>query len=277
MLKRFILIGPAVLWTIAFFVVPVGLMALYSFWSTENRRIVTDFSLANYAEFFDNPSLVTALFNTIEVTGLTTIISILLAYPLAYIIAYQVPKRWQWVALITAILPFWTSYLVRSYSWLLVLSPKGVINEFLLATGIIDTAIPLGNSNGAVVLGYVHFFTMLLMLTIFVNLVQINPRYRAAAADLGASPLTTFLKVTLPLSIPGVAVGAFLTIVIASGDYVTPMILGGGQDMLMSQAIVMQIGRHANYPLSSSLGIVLMAVMTLLFLTCARWLRMERV
>lgn len=276
MLRKLILVGPAVLWAIAFFVVPVGLMALYSFWSTENRAIMKEFTLSNYANFFSNPSLTSAMLNTFEVTALTTIISILLAYPLAYIVAYRVPPRWQWVALIAAVLPFWTSYLVRSYSWLLVLSPKGVINQFLLATGLIEQAIPLGNSAGAVVLGYVHFFTMLLTLTIFVNLVQINPRYRVAAADLGASPATTFFRITLPLSIPGVAVGAFLTIVIASGDYITPLILGGGQDMLMSQAIVMQIGRHANYPLSSSLGMVLMAIMTVLFLICGRWLKMDR-
>lgn len=277
MVRQFIFVGPAVLWILAFFVIPVGLMVLYSFWTTEDRTIITEFTLSNYLNFFNNPSLSTALINTFEVTILTTVVSILLAYPLAYIVAYRVPKHWQWVVLVAAVLPFWTSYLVRSYSWLLVLSPKGIINQILLATGLIEKAIPLGNSAGAVVLGYVHFFTMLLTLTIFVNLVQINPRYRAAAADLGASHATTFFKITLPLSIPGVAVGAFLTVVIASGDYITPTILGGGQDMLMSQAIVMQIGRHANYPLSSSLGIVLMAVMTLFFLTVARWIRMERV
>ena len=277
MLKKGIFIGPAVLWTLVFFVTPIAVMVLYSFWDSDNRVIVTEFSLQNYAAFFENETLSQALRNTLEVTVATTIISVLLAYPLAYIIAYKVPSHWQWVALIAAILPFWTSYLVRSYSWLLVLSPRGVINQALLFVGLIDTPIALGNNSGATVLGYVHFFTMLLTLTIFVNLVQINPRYRAAAADLGASAWTTFLKITLPLSIPGVAVGAFLTFVIASGDYVTPMILGGGQDMLMSQAIIMQVGRHANYPLSSALGIVLMAVMTILFLLCARWLKMERV
>ena len=146
------------------------------------------------------------------------------------------------------ILPFWTSYVIRSYSWLLVLSENGVINQILLASGLLDAPIGFGNSRGATVLGFVHFFVMLLTLTIYANLVQIKESYRKAAADLGASPLQTFLHVTLPLSLPGVAVGAFLTFVLAIGDYITPQILGGGRELLLPQAIMLQIEPRRRFP-----------------------------
>ena len=175
------------------------------------------------------------------------------------------------------VLPFWTSYVVRSYSWLLVLSEKGVISTFLLDIGVIDGPIGMGNTRGATILGFVHFFVMLLTLTIFSNLVQIRDSYRRAAADLGASALQTFLHVTLPLSLPGVATGAFLTFVLAIGDYITPQILGGSRELLLPQAIMLQVGRQANFPMASALSMILMLVVSVAFLLTAKRLRMERV
>ena len=126
-------------------------------------------------------------------------------------------------------------------------------------------------------LGFVHFFVMLLTLTIYANLSQIKESYRKAAADLGASGFQTFLHVTLPLSLPGVAVGAFLTFVLAVGDYITPQILGGGKELLLPQAIMLQIGRAADFPMASALSMILMLVVTAAYLLFARYLRMERV
>jgi len=271
------LVAPALGWTLAFFVVPLALMALMSLWTRAGGRLVTDLTLANYRTFFARGYFVEALVNSLEVTVIATVASVLLAYPLAYILAYRVPGRWQRLALVLAILPFWTSYVVRSYSWLLVLSEGGVISQGLLALGVIDAPVSFANNRGATVIGFVHFFTMLLTLTIFANLVQIPPSYRLAAADLGASRLRVFWHVTLPLSVPGIAVGAFLTFVIAIGDYVTPQILGGNRELLMPQAILLQVQRRADFPMASAMSMVLMVVVTLVFLACARWLRMERV
>ena len=275
--RQQVYVFPALIWTTLFFVVPLVIMTCYSFWELRGGGLATDWSLVNYREFFSNRPLRLALWNTIVVATLSTVISILLAYPLAYILAYKVPKEWQWLALVLAVLPFWTSYLVRSYSWLLVLSKKGIVSVVLTQLGLIDEAVSFLNSRGTVILGFVHFFAMLLTLTIFVNLVQIKPSYRLAAADLGAAPWRVFLRVTLPLSLPGVMVGGFLTFVITAGDYITPAILGGGQDLLMAQAIMLQIGRHGNYPMAATLGVTLMGVVTLAFLLCARWLKMDRV
>lgn len=270
------LVGPGLLWTIAFFLVPLAVMAAYSLFQRTGGRIVTDLTLANYRLFFEKPHHYQALFNSLEVAALTTAISILLAYPLAYILAYRVPPRWQRIALVAAILPFWTSYVVRSYSWLLVLSSEGIVSRALQWTGVFEGPVAIANTRAATVLGFVHFFTMLLTLTIFANLVQIPASYRRAAADLGASAFQTFRRVTVPLSIPGVMVGAFLTIVLTLGDYITPQILGGYRELLLPQAIMLQIQRSADFPMASAMSMVLMVVISALFVLFSRWLKIER-
>jgi spermidine/putrescine transport system permease protein len=271
--------APALVFTGACFVAPLAAMALVSFSERIGGHTVLTWTLNNYRGFVtrSDGAFVDALINSIQVTLTVTVLSVLVAYPLAYILAYRVPKRWQRVALVAIVLPFWTSYVIRSYSWLLVLSENGVISQTLLGLGLIDGPIGLGNNRGATVLGFVHFFVMLLTLTIYANLAQIKDSYRRAAADLGASGLQTFLHVTLPLSLPGVAVGAFLTFVLAVGDYITPQILGGGNELLLPQAIMLQINRAADFPMASALSMVLMLVVTLAYLLFARFLRMERV
>ncbi len=275
-LKGWSFLGPGLLWTVAFFVVPLLVMGAYSLFQRVGGRIVTELSFINYLKFFSSPHHYYALLNSLEVTILTTIISIILAYPLAYILAFRVSPRWQRIALMMAILPFWTSYVVRSYSWLLVLSGNGVISQVLQWLQIVDGPISLANSRGATVMGFVHFFTMLLTLTIFANLMQISPNYRKAAADLGASRFQVFWRITLPLSIPGVMVGAFLTIVLALGDYITPQILGGMKELLLPQAIMLQIQRHADFPMASVMSLMLMVVISIIFLIFSRWLKIER-
>jgi spermidine/putrescine transport system permease protein len=270
---------PALVFTAACFVAPLVVMALVSVSERAGGRTTLTWTLDNYRGFVtrSDGAFLDALVNSIEVSVLVTALSVLAAYPLAYILAYRVPRRWQRVLLVVIVLPFWTSYVVRSYSWLLVLSENGVINQALLALGVVDAPVGMGNSRGATVLGFVHFFVMLLTLTIYANLAQIKDSYRKAAADLGAAGWQTFLYVTLPLSLPGVAVGAFLTFVLAVGDYITPQILGGGRELLLPQAIMLQIGRAADFPMASALSLVSMLVVVAAYLLFARHLRMERV
>ena len=276
-LAGWVLLAPALLWVTAFFVVPFAVMALYSVWRREGTQLVREPSLVNYETFLDKSYLLDALFNSLEITAITVVLSVLFAYPLAYILAFLVPRRWQRLGLILAILPFWTSYLVRSYSWLLVLSENGVISQTLVTLGLLSETMSFANSNGATVLGFVHFFTMLLALTIYANLVQISPNYRRAAEDLGASRLQSFIHVVLPLSLPGVMIGAFITFVLAIGDYVTPQILGGNRELVMPQAILLQVQRRADFPMASAMSLVLMLVISAVFLASARWLKMDRV
>lgn len=266
------LVTPAFLWTLVFFVLPFVAMAVLSFLEHGGGRATFD----NYRQFFDNPSYWRAMVNSLEVTLTVTAISVLIAYPFAWILAEVVPPRLQRLALVLAILPFWTSYVVRSYSWLLVLAQNGVVNQALTGSGLVDAPLQIANTRAATVIGFVHFFVMLLTLTIFANLKQLSPSYRRAAADLGAGPVRTFLHVILPLTLPGIMVGAFLTFVLAIGDYITPQILGGNNELLMPQLIMMQIGRRGDFPLASALAIILMVVVTIAYLFCARWLKIER-
>ena len=267
---------PAVGWILLFFAAPLVIMAVYSLMPLDSAGRPGPISLDGYRAFLREGAYTAALWNSILTTLVVVIASMLLAYPFAYGIAYLVPRRWQRLALAFAILPFWTSYVVRSYAWLLALSPVGVINHLLLWLGVIQHPILFAYNPQATELGFVHFFIMLNALTIYANLVQINPHYALAARDLGASPWRCFLFITLPLSIPGIAVGAFLTIVLCIGDFVTPQILGGFRELLLPQVVMMQIQRQLNLPMASVMSLVLTMVVALAYLGLQRWLRMAR-
>ena len=271
------LVAPALAWTAAFFVLPFAAMVALSFAHMEGREVVHGFDPGNYVRFFTDWTLFKALVNSLEITAIVTVISVVLAYPLAAIIAFRVPARWQRLALLLAVLPFWTSYVVRSYAWLLVLGQNGVLNKALLGAGVIAEPLEIVATRAATIIGFVHFFVMLLTLTIYANLIQLSPNYARAAADLGAGRWATFRHVILPLTLPGVVTGAFLTFVLCIGDYVTPQILGGNNELTLPQLIMLQLGRSGNFPLASALSVILMAVVTLAYVASARWLRLDRV
>ncbi len=275
-LRAWAFVAPALVWTVAFFVVPFAVMAAVSLWTRVGTDLVRSWDFGNYVGFFQKSHFVAGLLNSLEVTVVVTLLSVLLAYPLAWIIAERVPKRWQRLALLLAILPFWTSYVVRSYAWLLVLAKNGLVNQALLGMGIIAEPLELASSRTATVIGFVHFFVMLLTLTIYANLVQLSPNYRRAAADLGANAVQTFWHVVLPLTLPGIMVGAFLTFVLCIGDYITPQILGGNRELVLPQVIMLQIGRRADFPNAAALSIILMVVVSAVYVLCARWLKLER-
>ncbi|EJB05402.1 ABC-type spermidine/putrescine transport system, permease component I [Rhizobium leguminosarum bv. trifolii WSM597] len=274
--KAWAFVAPALVWTLVFFVAPFLLMAAMSLWAQQDGSIVRVWNFNNYLAFFEKGALFRGLINSLEITGVVTALSILLAYPLAWIIAGRVPQKYQRTALILAILPFWTSYVVRSYSWLLVLSRNGVINQTLMNMGVIGEPLELASNRTATVIGFVHFFVMLLTLTIYANLVQLSPNYRRAAADLGANAFQTFWHVILPLTMPGIMTGAFLTFVLCIGDYVTPQILGGNNELVLPQIIMLQLGRRADFPMAAALSIILMLAVTVAYVACARWLKIER-
>jgi spermidine/putrescine transport system permease protein len=270
------LVAPAALFTLVFFLAPFAYVAALSLWTRAPQGIEATWTLANYADFFGRASLRAGLVNSLEIAATVTALSLLIAYPFAWFLAMVVPERWRRLALALAILPFWTSYVVRSYAWFLLLAQNGALNQGLLGAGLVEAPLALANSRTATVIGFTHFFVMLCTLTIYATLVQLPPNLARAAADLGASGLRTFVHVILPLSLPGVAVGGFLTFVLSIGDYITPQILGGGAELTLPQIIMLQIGRRADFPAAAAQAIVLMAVVALAYLACARWLRVER-
>ncbi|MBH0237312.1 ABC transporter permease [Methylobrevis albus] len=267
--------APAVLVTAAFFLLPLAVMALWSLWTRTAGGVDRTLTLANYARFFGESALVAALFNSLETAALVTVVSLVVGYPVAYALAFHVPARWQRLALVLAILPFWTSYVVRSYAWLLVLAPNGVVNQTLIGLGLTEGPVRIAYTMTATVLGFTHFFAMLVALTVYAGLKRINPRLLLAARDLGAGAVSTFLRVTLPLSVPAIATSAFLTFVLAIGDYITPQILGGNTSLVLPQAILFQIGRRGDVPMASAMSLVLMAVILVACLVALRATRTE--
>lgn len=273
--QGWVLSGPALLFTAVFFLGPMGLVLATSLWQRTGGVIDRTPTLVNYRRILSDPIFLAALQNSLEVVLLTVVISLMIAYPFAYVIAYRIPPRWQGLLLLLAVLPFWTSYVVRSYSWLLVLARNGVVNNSLMASGLIASPITLANTRTATVVAFVHFFTMVLALTIYASLRQIPDSLRLAARDLGASGLRTFLRITLPLSLPGVVVGAFLTFVLAIGDFITPQIVGGNNEQLLPQAIMLQVQRRGDFPLAAAMSVVLLAIVALVYLASARKLTLE--
>lgn len=262
------LLAPAALWTLAFFALPFLAMVMVSL------RPGGNWGLAAYARFADSPEYIGALVNSLQIAATVTVLSVILAYPLAWIIAEEVPARWRRLALALAVVPFWTSYVVRSYAWSLVLARQGVVNGWLSDIGL--PALALGNSRAAVVIGFTHFFTMLLTLTIYAALLRLPPNLKRAAADLGAGPVATFRHVIWPLALPGVTTGAFLTFALCIGDYVTPQILGGGRDLALPQLVMLQLGRRGDVPMAAALSVVLMLAVTLAYLLLSRAMRGAR-
>ncbi len=274
--KAYGFVAPALVWTVAFFIVPFMFMAAMSLWSRQGRDIIRVWNLDNYVSFVEKSYLLQGLFNSLQITAIVTIISVLLAYPFAWIIAERVPQKYQRLALIMAVLPFWTSYVIRSYAWLLVMAKNGIINQTLISWGLLSESLNIASTRTATIIGFVHFFVMLLTLTIYSNMIQLSPNYRRAAADLGANAFQSFWYVMLPLTLPGIMVGAFLTFVLCIGDYVTPQILGGNNELVLPQIIMLQLGRRADLPMAATLSIVLMVAVTIAYIACARWLKIER-
>lgn len=274
--RGLVFVAPAALYTVAIFLVPLAVTAAWSLFTRTAGGIDTTPTLANYARFFGESAQLLALWNSLEISLLVTVASVLLGYPLAYAIAFHVPERLQRLALVLAILPFWTSYVVRSYAWLLVLAPNGVVNQALIGAGIVDAPVRIAYTMAGTVLGFAHFFTMLVALTVYASLKRINPRLLLAARDLGAGTVSTFARITLPLSMPGVVTGAFLTFVLTVGDYVTPQILGGNTTLVLPQAILLQVGRRADIPMAAAMALVLMLVVLAAYLVAGRYMKLER-
>jgi spermidine/putrescine transport system permease protein len=257
------LLGLPLVYTLLLLAVPLGAIVLFSFWTQDFMTVDTTFTTANYREIYDSPIYGLLLQRSLMVSGIVTAVTVLLAYPVAYFISFHVhpSKKSIWLFLIT--IPFWTSYLIRVFLWKVILGYNGVINSGLLQLGIIDEPLTfiLYNVN-AVIITLAHAFAPFAILPIFVVLEKIDRSLLEASQDLGESKFSTFLRVTLPLSMPGV-VGAVLIVFIPTiGDYVTPELMGGAGGKLIANMIQTQFLQLNNAPLGAALAIVAMLCVT---------------
>ena len=202
--------------------------------------------------------------DTLVVAIVTTLATILMGYPLAYTIA-QLPKKWQQPGLILVMIPFWINFLIRSYAWVIILRSQGVVNTLLLNLGLIDQPLQMLYNDMAVMLGMVYALLPFMVLPIYVSIEQLDTRLLEAASDLGAKPLTAFRKVTLPLTMPGIAAGTILVFISSLGMFVVPDVMGGAKAALIGNLIQNQFLSARDWPFGSALSIVL-AVLSLVLI-----------
>jgi spermidine/putrescine transport system permease protein len=276
--RAFALVLPPFAYAILLLAVPLSAIVLFSFWTQDFTSVDTTFTFANYQKIIDEPIYGTLLARSLKVSLLVTAITVILAYPVAYFVSFYVdPSRKSlWLFLIT--IPFWTSYLIRVFLWKVILGYNGVINSGLLGLGIISEPLQSINYNvGAVVVTLAHAYAPFAILPIFVALEKIDRSLLEASQDLGENRIMTFIRVTLPLSVPGVVAAVLIVFIPTIGDYVTPELLGGSSGKLIANMIQTQFLQLNNAPLGAALALVAMlcvATISLLFVFLnRRWLR----
>lgn len=249
-----------------FFVLPIGIMAVFSFRSGTMGAARNIFTLDNYKEFLTNTIFLGLLWRSGLISFVISIISVLLAYPLAYFLVFRAgPHRM--ILLTFIIVPTWTSYLLRVFAWKIILSSNGLLNTFLLWTGLIQEASPiLMYSREATILTLIYVWVPFVALPIFAALGRINLNLLEAAADLGCKPWETFFRVTLPLSMPGVIAGFFFVFIPTIGEYVTPKLVGG-RSLMYGNLIQDRFAMALDWPMGSVMSMaMLVAVIVLLYL-----------
>lgn len=257
------MISPTLLYALALLLVPVLLVIAYSFWTQDYLAIDRTFTLENYRQALTEPIYRDLFVRSLWISLVTSAITVGFSYPIAWFISFHGgAHRNLWLFLVT--IPCWTSYLLRVMSWKVILGYGGVLNTGLMSIGLIDQPITslLYNAN-AVVITLVHSWAAFAILPIYVSLQKIDRTLIEAARDLGDGPLRAFLRVTLPLSMPGV-VSAFLIVMIPTvGDYVTPKLVGGKDGVMIATAIQAQFGKGANWPLGAALSVTTMMLVSL--------------
>ena len=256
--RGYALISPPLIYSLVMLAAPLALVVLLSLWSQNYLELDRTFRLDNYIEATSEPLYQLLLTRSIIISGIVTICTVILAYPIAYYVAMFGGKAKSLLLLLITI-PFWTSYLIRIFLWKVILGYNGVINGSLMGMGIIEEPLTfiLYNAN-AVVLTLAHAWAPFAILPIYVSLTKIDKSLLEAARDLGDNAFQRFIRVTLPLSMPGVIAATLVVFIPTVGDYVTPKLLGGTDGLMIANMIQVQFGKANNAPLGSALAIISM-------------------
>ena len=246
--------APAAALVLVFMVLPVGWLFWLSFFDASGAM-----SLENYERILTNRTYLTSFSVTFSVSLSVTFACILLGYPVAYLLS-ELPARKATILMIAVMLPYWTSILVRTYAWLILLQRSGLINEWAMHLGLIAEPLPLTHNLTGTVIGMTHVMLPFFILPVYAAMRSIDRVYLKAASSLGASPTRAFWTVFVPLSLPGVAAGSFLVFVLCIGFYVTPAILGGGRVIMIAQQIERSITLYTNWGAASALGVMLLVL-----------------
>jgi len=251
---------PVTTWLLALVIGPLAYTFLMSFYSTDGLRIIATFTLKNYARFFTDPIFSSILLKSMVVSLVIAVLALLTSYPLAYLVSFRV-RRGKQLLFMLSVIPLWVSYLVRIIAWRTILGNKGVINSFLLAIGAIREPLSfLLYNRFAIAITLTYICIPFVFIPVYTALEKIPRNILEASSDLGAGELRTFLNVVFPLSLPGLVTGFIFAFIIALGDYIIPLQLGGTQGIMFGNLIWSQFGFAFNWPLGAALGFILFAI-----------------
>ncbi|MEO3389244.1 ABC transporter permease [Mesorhizobium sp. CAU 1741] len=257
------LISPTFLYALVLLLLPIAVVIAHSFWTQDYLTIDRSFTLANYREALTDPMYRDLLARSVSVSLAVSVAAVVLGYPAAYFISFHGGRHknlWLFIIMV----PFWTSYLLRVMAWKVILGYQGVLNTGLMGLGILDEpSTALLYNTSAVVIALTHAWAAFAILPIYVSLEKIDRSLLEAARDLGDGPLQSFLRVTLPLSLPGVIAALLIVMIPTVGDYITPRLVGGTEGIMIANAIQSQFGRSANWPLGAALSVTTMIVVSL--------------
>jgi spermidine/putrescine transport system permease protein len=256
------LVSPTFLFALVLLVAPILVVIAHSFWTQNYLTIDRTFTLEQYRIALTEPIYRDLLLRSLYVSLLVSVFTVVLAYPIAYFISFHGGRRkGLWLFLIT--IPFWTSYLLRVMSWKVILGYNGVLNSGLMGLGVIDEpSTALLYNTTAVIITLTHAWAAFAILPIYVSLEKVDRTLLEAATDLGDGPLRRFLRITLPLSVPGIVSALLIVMIPTVGDFVTPRLVGGKDGVMIANAIQAQFGKASNWPLGAALSVTTMAVVT---------------
>lgn len=260
---------PAIFVILLVVIIPVGWLFYLSFIGDDGQ-----FTLEHYQKMVEYKSYYRVFLNTFKVSILTTLICIVIGYPMAYFLA-QLPARWAGLFMLAVLLPFWTSLLVRTYAWLVLLQRKGILNEFAMDIGLWEKPVKLVHNLTGTLIGMAHIMLPFLVLPLYNAMKKIDRDLMQAGANLGASPAKAFWQVYFPLSLPGMVAGSLIVFVLCLGFYVTPAVLGGGRVVMVATQITSILENQFNWGAASSLGVVLLIATVLVLIIAGRVFKLD--
>ena len=273
---RLALALPPVIYLLLLFLAPLSIMLVYSLLTRSGLFVEPPWTLENYRRFFDTAVYGRLLLKTFRISVEMVALCVIIGFPVAYIIARVVPPRWRLFMLALIIIPSWTSFIVRTYAFIIILNEQGPINETLTGLGITDQPLTLLYNETAVLIGLLNVYVPWVVLPIYASLSKIDDSLYEAAQDLGAGRLQLWRRVVIPLSMPGLIAGVFLSFIPALGTYATPLILGGRTATLYPNAITSQFGAN-NWPFGAALAMILLLIVFGLLALYNRVGRVERI
>jgi len=266
-----LLVSPALLWLLLFFLIPLGIMLVYSFCQRSRYGgVVWDFTIDNYLKV-SKPIYLKPVLRSFWVATVNTVICLLIGYPAAYYISSRPTVKVKNILLLLVILPLWTNFVVRTYAWMVILREGGVINTILMKLNLIEKPLELLFTKKAVIIGLVYGYLPFMIWPLYVSIEKVDRSFLEAANDLGANRFQTFFRVMLPLTLPGIVAGSILVFIPTLGAFVTPDLLGGAKDMMIGNLIQNQYVKVRNWPFGSALSFILLIIVLALLLLYVRF------